>query len=496
MRLQYKLIFAFGIIALLISLAGFISSNQINIVSSAYYKQQKEQLPAVSSLADLKGTLPLIALEPAQYIDKPDIEHIEGLAKAEEQMNTALTSYENIVGQEKVPTMKKDLAELFSLSREIIEFKDSGTNQEWIDERSIHLDEKIQGFDAKLELEKTRIAEELRASGEKLKDEILFTLQLTIVLAISAVVLAVTVCIFTSSSVSTPISRLKQVADQIGTGNFDVETRVTKSSDEIGELCIHLGKMKDALKNKEKMQNDFVSIASHELRTPIQPILGYAELASKGKINSADALQVILREGKRLQRLTNDILDVSRIESGRISYEMEKIAINELVSDVVNSLSASVSKDGVRLVTQLKAPKGLTAYADNIRMRQVLNNVIGNALKFTHKGEVNVHTHYLADKKMVEINITDSGQGIPLEILPNLFGKFVTSNLKIENKQGSGLGLFISKAIVEAHKGTIIAHNNDNGPGATFTIALPIHTVEKDLENSDRANLTHMTTHN
>lgn len=196
-------------------------------------------------------------------------------------MHGALTTYGSIVGEEKVSTMNKDLEELFTLSREMIALKDSETNQEWIDERSIHLDDRIAAFDDKLEFEKDRIAEELRTSGDMLKENIQFTLQLTIILAVSATTLAIVVCIVTSTSISKPISRLKQAADQIGKGNYDVETQISKSSDEIGELCTHFGKMKEALKDKEKMQNDFISIASHELRTPIQPILGYAELASK-----------------------------------------------------------------------------------------------------------------------------------------------------------------------------------------------------------------------
>lgn len=494
MRLQYKLISAFGVIAILISLAGYLGSSQINSLASAYYEQQNEQLPAVSSLADLKGTLPLVQLEPALYLDKPDPEHLEELAKAEEQMNLALITYGNTVGQEKVATMKNDLDELFTLSREIIALKDSDTNQELIDERVIYLDDKADAFREELTFAIDQITEEVRTSGEKLRDDIQFTLQLTIVLSISAAALAIVVLIFTSSSISRPISRLKQAADQIGKGNFEVETKVSQSSDEIGELCVHFGNMKDALKNKEKLQNDFISIASHELRTPIQPILSYAELASRGTIKTDEALKVILREGKRLQRLTNDILDVSRIDSGRITYDMEKVLINELVSEIVSAFTASFKRDDVSLLMQLNTPEGLTVYADNMRIRQVLNNITGNALKFTPSGEVRIQTDNLEGKGIVQISISDTGPGIPSEVLPNLFGKFVTNNIKIENKQGSGLGLFISKAIVEAHNGTITARNNDGGHGATFTITLPTHTFESDVEKIGRAELAHFAT--
>lgn len=187
-----------------------------------------------------------------------------------------------------------------------------------------------------------------------------------------------------------------------------------------------------------------------------------------------------MREGKRLQRLTNDILDVSRIESGRVAYDMEKVALNQVVSEIVNSFTASFGKQDVTLVTQLNAPSGLTIYADTMRMRQVLNNIIGNALKFTRKGEVKVQTDYLQDKRTVELKIIDTGSGIPMELLPNLFGKFISNNIKTENKQGTGLGLFICRGIVKAHNGTITASNNTAGPGTTITISLPIHSIEAD----------------
>jgi signal transduction histidine kinase len=187
-------------------------------------------------------------------------------------------------------------------------------------------------------------------------------------------------------------------------------------------------------------------------------------------------------------------LDVSRIESGRITYDMEKVAINEVVLEITNSFTASFSKEDVTLITKLNAPTGLNIFADNTRMRQVLNNIIGNALKFTKKGEVKVQTDYLEDKQTVEITVTDTGSGIPSELLPNLFGKFISNNVRTENKQGTGLGLFICRAIVNAHGGTITARNNGSGPGTIITISLPIHSLEVDRPRTGTANLTYAAT--
>ncbi len=489
MRLQYKLLAAFGAIAILISLAGILGSRQIMSVASAYHELQGAQSPSVISLAEIETALPTMQLEPAQYVIKPDEKHLEELGQAEEDVDEALMTYGNIVGQEKVMIIKPDLDELFRLSREIITLRDNAASQDFINERLSYLDNKINAFSEKLDTQKDRIEEEIIISDNKLNEDIAFTLQLTVILAISAVALAFAVYMFASASISKPISRLKQAADQIGNGNFDVDTKITQSSDEIGELCIHFSKMKEGLKNKEKMQNDFISIASHELRTPVQPILGAAELASKGKLRADEAFKVILKEGKRLQRLTNDILEVSRIESGRIKYDMANVNLNEFVSEIAKAFTNSLDNEDVALVTELNTLGSLTVNVDNNRMTQVLNNVIGNALKFTSRGEVKVQTDYFEDRKTVEITITDTGSGIPSELLPNLFGKFVSNNAKTENKQGTGLGLFISRAIVNAHDGTITARNNDGGQGAKFTIALPVHDTDQNratLTGSDR----------
>ena len=116
-------------------------------------------------------------------------------------------------------------------------------------------------------------------------------------------------------------------------------------------------------------------------------------------------------------------------------------------------------------------------------MEQVLTNIIGNAIKFTRKGEVKIETDYLLDKKQVVISVIDTGPGIAQELLPNLFGKFVTKDLRLEGQQGSGLGLFISKAIVKAHNGLITAQNNVSGHGATFRIILPVYRIVDSQEN-------------
>jgi PAS domain S-box-containing protein len=244
------------------------------------------------------------------------------------------------------------------------------------------------------------------------------------------------------------------------------ETDVYKSKKDIE-------KVNEELKIKEQLKNEFIAIASHELRTPIQPLLGFALLAKKGKISQDAAWDGVLREARRLQQLANDILDVSRIESGSLLYKMDKVRVRDLLEGVTNSETANLTKDVTLSLIVDEAGKELEVELDKSRITQVITNIVGNAIKFTQKGTIKVEGGTFLDKNKIEIKISDTGGGIPEYVLPKLFGKFVTKSVGETNKNGTGLGLFISKAIVSAHGGKIYAHNNTEG-GATFTIALPI----------------------
>jgi PAS domain S-box-containing protein len=232
-------------------------------------------------------------------------------------------------------------------------------------------------------------------------------------------------------------------------------------------------KANEELKHKEQLKNEFIAIASHELRTPIQPILGFALLAKKGKITQDAAWDGVLREARRLQQLANDILDVSRIESSGLMYKMEKIRIYDLLEGVTNSEKANLAKDIALDLIVDKESKEIEVELDRSRITQVLTNMIGNASKFTQKGSIKVESTTCLDKNKIEIKISDTGGGIPESVLPKLFGKFVTKSVGESNKNGTGLGLFICKAIVSAHGGEVYASNNGEG-GATFVVTLPI----------------------
>jgi signal transduction histidine kinase len=230
----------------------------------------------------------------------------------------------------------------------------------------------------------------------------------------------------------------------------------------------------EKLKETDKMQKDFINVAAHELRTPIQPILGMTGLLqSKIKdIEHRELLEVTIRNAKRLQRLTEDILDVTRIESHALGLKIEEFNINNMIENVVRDYRNQMEMNNNYDVRILYESKGnIFVQGDRERLTQVISNVVSNSIKFTKTGNISISSEK-RDSQVI-VSVKDTGSGIDPEILPRLFTKFVTKSDK-----GTGLGLFISKSIVEAHGGSIWAKNNeksiDGNTGATFTVILPI----------------------
>ena len=230
----------------------------------------------------------------------------------------------------------------------------------------------------------------------------------------------------------------------------------------------------DRLEKLDSMKGDFLMIAAHELRTPIQPIIGFVELAERGSISFEQAFKVISTEARRLASLSADVLDVSRIESGTLTYEMTPISLKQIADGLSTSSSKFATQDGI-VTIKTQFDSDVKVLGDRKRLIQALENIVNNAVKFAKNGTIQIQTVNDFANNVVTITITDDGPGIPADILPVLFNKFVTRTEA--NQRGSGLGLFITKSIIEAHRGKIIAENNTSSEakGARFTISLPIH---------------------
>jgi len=233
------------------------------------------------------------------------------------------------------------------------------------------------------------------------------------------------------------------------------------------------------LEKANQLQEEFIRLAAHELRTPIQPILGFAELAVKGVMKHEQALIGISKEAKRLTNITNDILDVSIIQSNGLSYQKGMVGINEVITEMIThatiGLRYRLDSDKLAIAIETELDDDIELNLDKGRIIQALSNIVGNSMKFSEGGRITIKTAVLKTCNQFEIRITDTGPGISEEIFLTLFGRFAakTSGPHLE-KIGAGLGLYIARSIIQDHGGHIFAGNNVTGKGCTFVVRLPI----------------------
>jgi len=232
----------------------------------------------------------------------------------------------------------------------------------------------------------------------------------------------------------------------------------------------------EQLKVHDKMQKEFINIAAHELKTPIMPILGEVEIIEEDldpktktvKVEE-EQIQLIIRNAKRLDRLASDILDVTKIESNSLKLEKTYFNLNDILSNSIRDIQNQVSSEdvGTKNIKIFYEPVDILVSGDKERINQVVSNLLSNALKFTDEGFIKIKIENTNNS--VIISVEDTGSGIHPEIFPRLFCKFATKSDK-----GTGLGLYISKNIIDAHGGRIWAQNNRSGIGATFFFSLPL----------------------
>jgi signal transduction histidine kinase len=257
----------------------------------------------------------------------------------------------------------------------------------------------------------------------------------------------------------------------------------------------------ERLRESDKMKTEFINVAAHELRTPIQPILGLSEvLRSRTKdVQQQELLDVIIRNARRSQGLTNDILDVTKIESQSLNLKKEWFNLNDVITNTLTDIISnreSSNRNGDRVIKFLYHPQNIFVEADKGRITQVIFNLLSNAVKFTKAKEeegqrtVSISAETIDDGEEVLVTVRDTGIGIDPEIMPRLFEKFISKSY-----QGTGLGLFISKSIIKAHGGRIWSENNNNVDkdskegGSTFYFSLPL--VKKNYQQPNLKDSLH-----
>jgi signal transduction histidine kinase len=229
-------------------------------------------------------------------------------------------------------------------------------------------------------------------------------------------------------------------------------------------------KLNKNLSEQNSKKDDFISIATHELKSPIHPILGFAELAKTGIMSNEEAWEGVVEMATQLQNLIGVILDANHIDRQSLKLSFSDVNLKSIITQKV-MISKSSPDCMVPIVSELG--DDMIISGDEVRLGEVFQNLLNNSVKFTETGLIKVSGYVDKSNNEVLLRFSDTGKGIPKDVENRIFDKFVTKNSDSQ-KPGTGLGLFVSKGIIESHGGKIYANNNFLENGATFTIILPI----------------------
>jgi signal transduction histidine kinase len=335
------------------------------------------------------------------------------------------------------------------------------------------------------------IAEADMVAGIDASEEAYGTAQAIVIgFALASILLALGLGYVISSSIIGPVAEIEARLRQIAGGDFAQRVRVA-NRDELGDLAANvnrtseeLGRLYEELQAASRHKSEFLANTSHELRTPLNAILGYTELILDkiyGEVPDRirEVLQRVQSNGRHLLGLINDVLDLSKIEAGRLTLSVAPYSLKEVVQTAVTATEALAAEKGLSLeaivADDLPAGEG-----DERRISQALLNLLGNALKFTERGEVIVRATAADDT--FEVSVADTGPGIAREDQERIFEQFQQVDGSVTRKKGgTGLGLTISKKIIELHGGRIWVES-EPGRGSTFRFTLPVRAARPTAE--------------
>jgi signal transduction histidine kinase len=269
-----------------------------------------------------------------------------------------------------------------------------------------------------------------------------------------------------------PLRDMAQAARQMETGDYSTRVHTT-SRDEVGQLATAFNRMSAELESLERLRRELVANVSHELKTPISALRAHLENLLDGvEEPDPETLQVMLSQSERLSRLVDQLLDLSRLESGELTLRREGVPLGPLVAEVLSEVEVVRSGREVRVEDQVSDDIPLV-FADRERLHQVLFNLLDNAVRLTPPGGEVVVSARRVDGRC-EVSVADTGPGIPAEHLPRLFERFYRVDpARARDDGGTGIGLAIARSVVEAHGGRIRAES-EVGRGSVFTFDLPV----------------------
>lgn len=296
---------------------------------------------------------------------------------------------------------------------------------------------------------------------------------------LAALISAILASFFISRQVVTPMLRMMSLSHRIAEGEYEERLSLpggqqADQTDELGQLALSFNQMADKLEKTETMRRQLIGDVTHELRTPLTAVKGYLEGLMDGVLPpDPETYQQIHSEIDRLQRLVNDLQELSRVEAGAIQLQLAPVSPASLIERIQSALGRQFEEKNIQLVTDVE-PGLPDVLVDKDRIIQVLTNLVGNALQYTpNGGKVTMTTR--RERSEILFSVKDTGIGISAEQLTHVFNRFYRTD-KSRNRAsgGSGIGLTIAKALVQAHQGKIWAESSGEGKGSTFSFLIPL----------------------
>ena len=283
-------------------------------------------------------------------------------------------------------------------------------------------------------------------------------------------------------SIVNPIKDVGNIARKIAMGDLESRIEISKN-DEIGELCEAINYMASELQSAQNLKNDFISSVSHELRTPLTAIRGWGETA-KMSVGSDDelvnrGLDVVLSEANRLSGLVEELLDFSRMETGRLQVNAMPLNVTKILTESADMYTELSKQQGIEFIFNPPAEQ-LEVMGDADRLKQVFINIIDNAVKYTESGGQVLITQTV-EEGCVRIIVTDTGVGIPAQDIDRVKEKFYKANKTV---RGSGIGLAVADEIIKQHSGLLFLESTE-GAGTTVTVVLPLYDPEEETVSAE-----------
>jgi len=297
--------------------------------------------------------------------------------------------------------------------------------------------------------------------------------------ALAALIAAILASFFISRQVVTPMLHMMSLSQRIAEGEYQERLALpggqqADQTDELGQLALRFNQMADKLEKTETMRRQLIGDVTHELRTPLTAVKGYLEGLMDGVLPAdPETYEQIHSEIDRLQRLVNDLQELSRVEAGAFQLNLAPVPPERLIERIQSTLGRQFEDKNIQLVTDVE-PGLPNLFVDKDRIIQVLTNLVGNALQYTpNGGKVSISVR--REKSEILFAVKDTGIGISTEQLTFIFNRFYRTD-KSRNRAsgGSGIGLTIAKALVQAHQGKIWAESNGEGKGSTFSFLIPL----------------------